>query len=319
MCDGISPQQLGSSEEGECKPESVGTLQWADEEMRGLSTTSDLESLQALGPPELTSRDASAPDGHLTKPYQDSATRIQENAELILELRNRVRQLGAEMNQQKEKQEEVEKESQLKVKKLQAERERYLRKLQSEKEAVSVVSEENRNKEEALEKLREENLGMRATLGKVEEGSTKGWRYVRLQNKRLQKLHTRQANLQTSRHKQTKARIQAQEQKDRMELQVNPLQQRNLDMSCRLQQQTEWHSNTLRQLTSMEDKLLGERSLLSHLKTQLSAASKQKAEAVEDATHTQLMVNQIFEENTDLQGRFDKLHERHKECCTTLK
>eukprot|EP00854_Cymbomonas_tetramitiformis_P002404 gene2404-3134_t len=255
MCDGISPQQLGSSEEGECKPESVGTLQWADEEMRGLSTTSDLESLQALGPPELTSRDASAPDGHLTKPYQDSATRIQENAELILELRNRVRQLGAEMNQQKEKQEEVEKESQLKVKKLQAERERYLRKLQSEKEAVSVVSEENRNKcepevlvqEEALEKLREENLGMRATLGK------------------------------------------AQEQKDRMELQVNPLQQRNLDMSCRLQQQTEWHSNTLRQLTSMEDKLLGERSLLSHLKTQLSAASKQKAEAVEDATHTQLM------------------------------
>ncbi|KAK3241479.1 hypothetical protein CYMTET_48759 [Cymbomonas tetramitiformis] len=244
---------------------------------------------------------------------------IEEQAELILELRDRVRQLAAELNREKEKREETQQQAQYKVKKLQAEKEKYFRKMQNEKEAATVAVEETRTKEEVLEKMREENTRLRENLGKVDEVSKKGWHYVALQNKRLQKIRHRQADLQRNFQRQTKARIKAQEQRDRMELQVNPLQQRNLEMGYRLQLQAEWHSDTLQQLTAVEEQLLGDRTVLNRINRQLATTAKQKADAVEESTHTQLMVNELYEDNTELQRRFDTLYADNQQCNKTLK
>jgi len=232
-----------------------------------------------------------------------------EHAEklIILELRDRVRELSNQMQLEQEHHIRERAENKTTVKKLESERDKLRFQRTKARIQVNSINADFKKQEESNGNLKKEVDCGRQRVMDLERTLTRNWHTVGIKDQMIQRLKRDVQELKDELEKDLRARTKAWEAKHAADRVVEPLRSKNLELEYRLQTQSEWRTTMLTQLTALEGELAAERAYTEHMQKVFRKVYKERQDFQEEGAHKQLLVQDLHEDNTELHGRFEAL------------
>jgi len=142
---------------------------------------------------------------------------------------------------------------------------------------------------------------------------------VAVKNRALKKLRLEVAHLQKDLSKEQDKRARVEDLRRAAERKAEPLRGRALELEYKLNLQGDWKDTALTQLTALEGELATERAYVELITKQIRVLSRERDNSLEDSAHKQLLVQDLFEDNTELQKGFARLQRERQQLQDTLR
>ena len=253
----------------------------------------------------------------MAMPHVDGAT-VEHQAQLLIELNDRVRILSDELREQEVRAAEAEKREAETRERTVREQAAAQRKMADRNDAVEAARDEARRLQEAVEKAEAEAERANKRLAELDVTAAEGWQQVGAQNQAVQGLRAKSVFLRKMFMKEKRRREKEEREKEAVKLRFKPLKERNVELEYRLANQRDAMGEADAEVSRLTGALKAQADAADNLSRRLRAEISDRERAAEQAARKHLQVRELYEDNIELVSKLEGAERGREEARTAL-